>query len=121
MHVPLLRIGDNLIASIQSELTDGEWDRLQADLLAMTKGNRLVRGAVIDVTGMSVVDSFAGRTLGATAAMLRLRGVRTVIAGIHPDVAVSMVRLGLGLSDVSTSLDLEDGLSLLSRERVVGG
>lgn len=118
MSVPLLRLGENVVASIQAELTDGEWDQLQTDLLGMTK-RAPIRGAVIDVTGMAVVDSFAGRTLGATAAMLRLRGVRTVIAGIHPDVAVSMVRLGLGLADVPTSLDLEDGLALLTRQRAL--
>lgn len=112
MPVPILRLGENVVASIQTELTDREWHQLQADLLDVTTRRR-VRGAVIDVTGMEVVDSFAGRTLGSTAAMLRLRGVRTIIAGIHPDVAVSMVRLGLGLSEVATSLDLEDGLALL--------
>lgn len=115
MPVPILRLGDNVVASIQSELTDGQWERLQSNLLSLTTTTR-VRGAVIDVTGMEVVDSFAGRTLGATVAMLRLRGVRTVVAGIHPDVALSMVRLGLGLPEVATALDLEDGLALLVRE-----
>ena len=119
MPVPILHLGETVVASIQTELTDGEWDQLQSDLLAVTKARR-VHGAVIDVTGMEVVDSFAGRTLHSTAAMLRLRGVRTVIAGIHPDVAVSMVRLGLGLADVATSLDLEDGLALLVRQQAAG-
>ncbi len=119
MAVPILRLGETVVASIQSELTDGEWDQLQSDLLAVTK-QRPTYGAVIDVTGMDLVDSFAGRTLHSTAAMLRLRGVRTVIAGIHPDVAVSMVRLGLALSDVTTSLDLEDGLALLTSPHAIG-
>lgn len=119
MPVPILRLGENLVASIQAELTDRQWNQLQANLLNMTTVRR-VRGAVIDVTGMEVVDSFVGRTLGSTAAMLRLRGVRTVIAGIHPDVAVSMVRLGLGLTDVQTSLDLEDGLALLDGDPLAG-
>lgn len=119
MSVPILRIGENLIASLQAELTDRQWNELQSNLLQMTTTRR-VRGAIIDVTGMEVVDSFAGRTLSATAAMLRLRGVKTVIAGIHPDVALSMVRLGLGLSDVSTSLDLEDGLALLEGDPLGG-
>lgn len=119
MAVPILRLGETVVASIQTELTDREWSELQSDLLIVTTQRR-VRGAVIDVTGMEVVDSFAGRTLGSTAAMLKLRGVSTVIAGIHPDVAVSMVRLGLGLSEVQTSLDLEDGLALLDGAQRAG-
>ena len=75
---------------------------------------------MIDVTVLEVMDSFAARVLRATAAVLRLRGAETVLVGIQPEVAVSMVQLGLDLRGVRTALDLEEGLELL-RKRVGTG
>jgi rsbT antagonist protein RsbS len=76
-----------------------------------------IRGVIIDVTALDVLDSFASRTLRAMAEMIRLRGAETVIVGIQPEVAFSMVQLGLSLDGVTTVLDLEEGLAHLDRSR----
>jgi len=73
------------------------------------------RGVIVDVTALDVIDSFATRTLRDVAYMIRLRGAETVIVGIQPEVAFSMVKLGLTLEGVATSLDLEEGLAYLNR------
>ncbi len=74
------------------------------------------RGVIVDVTALDVIDSFATRTLRDVAHMIRLRGAETVIVGIQPEVAFSMVKLGLTLEGVATSLDLEEGLAYLDRK-----
>jgi len=73
------------------------------------------RGVIVDVTALDVMDSFAVRTLGDLAHMIRLRGAETVIVGIQPEVAFAMVQLGLTLTGVSTALDLEEGLAFLDK------
>jgi rsbT antagonist protein RsbS len=115
MHVPVLKQGDYLIASIQSVLSDADLLQLRDDL-AERVGQFRSRGVIIDVTVLDVIDSFATRTLRAVAHMLKLRGAETVIVGIQPDVAFAMVQLGLTLEGVGTALDLEEGLFFLNRE-----
>jgi rsbT antagonist protein RsbS len=114
MHVPVLKQGDYLIASVQSVLSDADLVQLRDDL-AERVGQIRSRGVIIDVTVLDVIDSFATRTLSAVAHMLKLRGAETVIVGIQPDVAFAMVQLGLMLEGVATSLDLEEGLAYLDR------
>jgi rsbT antagonist protein RsbS len=114
MAVPILKQGDYLIASIQAALSDADLMELRNDLTARV-GQFRARGVVIDVTVMDVLDSFGARMLRAIAHMIRLRGAETVIVGIQPDVAFQMVQLGLTLEDVSTTLDLEEGLAFLDR------
>ena len=114
MHVPVLKQGDYLIASVQSVLSDADLVQLRDDL-ADRVGQFRSRGVIIDVTVLDVIDSFATRTLRAVAHMLKLRGAETVIVGIQPDVAFAMVQLGLTLEGVGTSLDLEEGLAYLDR------
>ena len=84
------------------------------DDLADRVGQFRSRGVIIDVTVLDVIDSFATRTLRAIAHMLKLRGAETVIVGIQPDVAFSMVQLSLTLEGIGTSLDLEEGLEYLN-------
>jgi rsbT antagonist protein RsbS len=115
MHVPVLKQGDYLIASIQSVLSDADLLQLRDDL-GERVGQFRSRGVIIDVTVLDVIDSFATRTLRAVAHMLKLRGAETVIVGIQPDVAFAMVQLGLTLEGVGTALDLEEGLSYLDRQ-----
>ncbi len=112
MHVPILKQGGYLIASIQSVLSDADLLQLRDDL-ADRVGQFRSRGVIIDVTVLDVIDSFATRTLRAIAHMLKLRGAETVIVGIQPDVAFAMVQLGLTLEGVGTALDLEEGLAFL--------
>jgi rsbT antagonist protein RsbS len=114
MRVPILKQGQYLIASIQSALSDQDLLQLRDDL-AEQVGRFRSRGVIVDVTVLDVMDSFASRTLRAIAHMLRLRGSETVIVGIQPEVAFSMVQLGLALGEVQTALDLEEGLALLER------
>jgi rsbT antagonist protein RsbS len=110
--VPILKEGDVLIASIQSALTDLDLVGLRDALVTQVSTYR-TRGVIVDVTALDVVDSFASRTLRDLAHMIRLRGARTVIVGIQPDVAFAMVQLGLTLEDIPTALDLEEGLAYL--------
>jgi rsbT antagonist protein RsbS len=116
MPVPILKQGDCLIASIQSALTDADLLDLR-DELAERVGRYRSKGVIIDVTVLDVLDSFASRTLRMMAEMIRLRGAETVIVGIQPEVAFSMVQLGLSLDGVTTVLDLEEGLAHLDRAR----
>jgi rsbT antagonist protein RsbS len=115
MQVPILKQGKYLIASIQSALTDADLLQLRDSVVAEV-GVRRARGVIIDVTGFDVIDSFATRTLLDIAQMIRLRGAETVIVGIQPEVALSMVQLGLSLVQVATNLDLEEGIAYLDRK-----
>ena len=110
--VSILRQGDNLIASIHTALDDSEMVRFQRNLIEQIGRDR-ARGVIIDVAALDVLDSFGARTLRTLAEMARLRGAETVIVGIQPDVAFSMVALGLGTGTVHTALDLEEGLAYL--------
>ncbi|TLY46484.1 MAG: STAS domain-containing protein [Nitrospirae bacterium] len=115
MAVPILKQGPFLIASIQSALTDTDLVQLR-DALVGQVGSYRSRGVIVDVTALDVLDSFASRTLRDLAHMVRLRGAETVIVGIQPEVAFTMVRLGLTLEGVATALDLEEGLFYLDQK-----
>jgi rsbT antagonist protein RsbS len=110
--VPVLKQGDVLIASMQEALTDHDLAQLRDDLAAQV-GRFRSRGVIVDVTALDVLDSFATRTLRSIAYTAKLRGARTVVVGIQPEVAFAMVQLGLDLEGVATALDLEEGLLLL--------
>jgi rsbT antagonist protein RsbS len=120
MRVPILKQRDYLIASIQSALSDEDLLQLREDLVQQV-GRYRSRGAIIDVTVLDVMDSFAVRTLRGIAHMILLRGAETVIVGIQPEVAFAMVQLGLTLEDVATALDLEEGLAYLDDSAKPGG
>ena len=111
LRVSILTQGSYLIASIHTALDDGQLVRFQRDLIERIGAQR-ARGVVIDVAALDVLDSFGSRTLRDIARMSRLRGAETVIVGIAPELAVSMVRLGLHL-ELPTALDLEEGLAYL--------
>ena len=115
MKVPILKQGDFLIASVQGALSDEDLLQLREQLVRSVMRYRS-RGVVIDVTVLDVMDSYAARTLRSIATMSRLMGATTVIAGIQPEIAFSMVQLGLTLDGTLTSLDLEDGLAVLRTE-----
>ena len=119
MRVPILKQRDYLIASIQSALSDEDLLQLRDDLVQQV-GKYRSKGAIVDVTVLDVMDSFAVRTLRAIAHMIELRGAETVIVGIQPEVAFAMVQLGLTLEDVATALDLEEGLAYLDTAATAG-
>ena len=114
--VSILRQGDTLVASVHTALDDSQMVRFQDDLVRQI-GEHRARGVIIDVAALDVIDSFASRTLQSIADIARLRGAVTVVVGIQPDVAFSMVRLGMGMGRVPTALDLEEGLAFLARLR----
>jgi len=114
MRVPVLKHSDHVIASIQSALSDEDLVQLRDDLAAHV-GHYRPKGVIIDVTGLDVMDSFATRMVLDLSQMARLRGARTLIVGIRPEVAFAMVQFGLDLG-VPTVLDLEEALLLLQNE-----
>lgn len=114
MPVPILKQEHFLIASIQDELSDEELILLRDQLVNKVRQYRS-RAVLIDVTVLDIMDSFAARTLRSIAHMTRLLGAETVVVGIQPDVALSMVQLGLTLEGIVVAMDLEDGLCLLRR------
>ena len=115
MEVPILKQGKYLIASFQSALSDTDLAHLR-DALVTEIGRSRSKGVIIDLTALDILDSYATRTLRDTAYMIRLRGAETVIVGMQPEVAFTLVQLGLTLDDVATALDLEEGLVYLDRK-----
>jgi rsbT antagonist protein RsbS len=116
MPASILKERDYLIISPQAALSDADWTQLSDDLLEKV-GRFRSRGVVIDVAGLDVIDSFATRILHTMARACKLRGAETVIVGIRPEIALTMVQLGWTdrLAGIGTALDLEDGLDLLDR------
>ena len=109
----ILSQGPNLIVSIHAALDDEQLTRLQRDLLERVGRNR-ARGILVDVGALDVLDSFAARTLSDLAYMAQLRGARTVVVGIGPEVAIALVRLAVRMPLAQTALDLEEGLEWLT-------
>ena len=112
--VSILRQGDYLLASINAALDDGEMLRFQEALVERI-GQERCRGVIVDVAALDVLDSYGARTLGVLAEMARLRGAETVVVGVSPEIAFTMVRLGMSIANVHTALDLEQGLQVLGR------
>jgi rsbT antagonist protein RsbS len=111
-RIPILVLGDSLLVSIQVELQDHTVLTLQEDL-----AERIVqtgaRGVVIDISGVEIVDSFIGRMLASIAALSRVLDAETVVVGMRPAVAITLVELGVSFDGVRTALDLEKGLAIL--------
>jgi len=114
VSVAILRQGNYLIASIQSDLSDSEVLALRDDL-AERVGAYRTRGIIVDVAALDVIDSFVARSLQAIAATARLRGATTVVVGIQPDVAIAMVQFDLDLEPLHAVLDLDEAVVLLDR------
>jgi len=112
--VAILRQGDYLVASIQSDLTDNEVLALRDDL-AERIGSYRTRGLIIDVAALDVIDSFVARSLRSLALTANLHGAETMIVGIQPDVAVAMVHFHLNLKPLRATQDLDEALALLDR------
>ncbi|MET9117416.1 STAS domain-containing protein [Streptomyces longwoodensis] len=113
-RVPVLKIGEILLVSIQFDLEDQTVLDLQEDL-----SNRIVatgaKGVVIDISALEIVDSFVGRMLATNASISRILGAETIVVGMRPAVAMTLVELGLSLNGVRTAMNLERGLKLLRR------
>ena len=113
-QVPIICIGDVLIASVQDDISDQEASDLQDELFRLLERTGAM-GVVLDVSLLQLIDSFLGRMLREIAVGARLLGAQTVVVGIQPAVAVTLVELGLELTGVHTALNSEKGLRLLRR------
>lgn len=112
MRASILKQNRFLIASVQGSMSDADLVELRDELASGVRRHRST-GVIIDVTMLDVMDSFAVRTLRGVAQMVRLLGAECIVVGIQPEVAFSMVQLGLTLEGMTTALDLEDGLDAL--------
>lgn len=110
----MLRLGDVLLVTLQGELHDGMASQLQQDLAETIVASR-VAGVVIDISGVEIVDSFLGRVLAETAAQTELLAARTVVAGMRPAVAITLVELGLTFPELRTALNTEAALAMLAQ------
>jgi rsbT antagonist protein RsbS len=111
-RVPVLRMGQLLLVTIQVDMHDRLALALQDDLTNQIRDTG-ARGVLIDISALDVVDSFIGRTIGNIAAMARVLDAETVVTGMRPAVAITLVELGLSLKGVRTALDVERGMNLL--------
>jgi rsbT antagonist protein RsbS len=114
MSVAILRHGDYLIASIRADLSDGQLLALREDL-SRRVGDERIRGIIIDVAALDVIDSFVARSLRSIVEAAALRGAATVIVGIQPDVAIAMVQFNLNLASLRAVLDLDEAVAALDR------
>jgi rsbT antagonist protein RsbS len=113
-RVPIVRIGDMLVATVLEELRDRDGLDLQEDLSARLEQTG-AHGVLLDLSAVQTVDSFLGRLLNDIAAETRLLGAQAVVVGIQPAVAITLVELGLDLKGVRTALDPDRGMHLLRR------
>jgi rsbT antagonist protein RsbS len=111
-HIPILKMGDYLLVTVQVDMHDRLATTLQEDL-----AERIVqvhaRAVLIDISALEIVDSFIGRMLGSIAAIARVLDAETVVVGMQPAVAITLVELGLALPGVRTALNVEKGIAIL--------
>lgn len=112
-RIPILKMGEYLLVSIQVDMHDRLALQLQDDLTGRIAATG-ARGVLIDISALEMVDSFIGRMLGNIAAMSRVLDANTVVVGMRPAVAITLVELGMELTGVRTALDIERGMALLS-------
>ena len=111
-RIPILRMGKFLLVTIQVDLYDRLALTLEADLVQMVNKTN-ARGVLIDISAVSIVDSFMGRIIGNIASMSKILDAETVVVGMQPAVAITLIELGLPLKGVHTALDVERGMNLL--------
>jgi rsbT antagonist protein RsbS len=111
-QIPILRIGSTLLATVHIELRDAVAEAFQADVLTEIEKTGAT-GLVIDISGLDMVDSYVARIVAETGRMAKLMGTDSVLVGMRPEVAATLVRMGYGMEGVRTALNLDDGLSLL--------
>lgn len=113
---PIIKLGPNLLVSLQGDLDDKAVLRLEAETTNWVAKTRAT-GVLLDVSSLAVVDSFMARIIARLAAMIRLLGAQTVVVGIQPAVAITLVELGVAMDHVHTALNAGEGMALLRRLR----
>ena len=115
-RLPILRVAGNLLVSVNLDLDDASAEDFQHDVLEAIE-RFSPGGLVVDISGLEIVDSYVARVLADTASMARLMGVPTVIAGMRPEVAATLVQMGFMLEGVLAALDVDDALERLATGR----
>jgi rsbT antagonist protein RsbS len=115
--IPILAIGRTLVCTIHIELDDAVAQSFQNDVLLAIE-RRGAQGLVIDLSGLDTVDSYVARVMAETGRMAKLMGTQTVLCGMRPEVAATLVRMGYVMEGVRTALNLEQGLALLGQRLV---
>jgi rsbT antagonist protein RsbS len=118
-RIPILKMGHTLLVSIQVDMHDQLALQLQDDLTGQIAATG-ARGVLIDISALEMVDSFIGRMIGNIAAMSRVLDAATVVVGMRPAVAITLVELGLSLPGVRTALNVERGMALLAGDAATG-
>jgi rsbT antagonist protein RsbS len=119
-RIPILKMGKVLLVTIQVDLQDQVALALQDDLSAQIEKTG-ASGVLIDISALEIVDSFIGRMMANTAAIGRILGAETVVVGMQPAVAITLVELGLSLRGIHTALDVERGMALVERAAAARG
>lgn len=114
-RIPILRMGHFLLVTIQIDLYDRLATNLESDLVQMVNKTG-ARGVLIDISALSIVDSFMGRILGNIGNMSKIMDAETVVVGMQPAVAITLIELGLELKGVHTALNVEKGMELLKNK-----
>lgn len=114
--VPIIRVGENLLVSLQGDMDDETVVKLE-DQITREVARTRSKGTLIDVSGLAVVDSFIARVIARIVSMVRLLGCEAVVVGIQPAVAITLVELGVNLNQVHTALNAGKGMDLLRRLR----
>ncbi|MDB5231572.1 MAG: Sulfate transporter/antisigma-factor antagonist [Chitinophagaceae bacterium] len=117
--IPILRMGHFLLVTIQVDLYDQLALNLESDLVQMVNKTQ-AKGVLIDISAVSIVDSFMGRIIGNIASMSRILDAQTVVVGMQPAVAITLIELGLPLTGVHTALNVERGMTLLKEKILIG-
>jgi rsbT antagonist protein RsbS len=113
-RIPILRMGDFLLVTIQVDMHDKLAMTLQDDLTTRIVQDN-AKGVLIDISALDIVDSFIGRMIGNTAAMARILDAQTVVVGMQPAVAITLVELGMSLPGIRTALNVESGMQYLQQ------
>jgi rsbT antagonist protein RsbS len=116
--IPVIRIRDILLSAIQGELSDRVAEAFQQDLLTRLESTG-ASGVVLDISALDIVDTYVARVLVDTARMARLMGARTVLVGMRPEVAATLISMGQVLEGIDTALNVDDGLDLLAQPRTL--
>jgi rsbT antagonist protein RsbS len=111
--IPILRVGPNLLTTVHVDLRDDVAEAFQEDILEELEKRR-APGLLIDISGLDVVDTYVARVLTETARMARLMGTSTVLVGMRPYVAATLVRMGYAMDGVNTALNVDDGIEALA-------
>lgn len=114
--VPVIQLDSNLLITLQGDLDDNAVLKLETEITTKVAQTRAT-GVLIDISGLTIVDSFIARIIARVAGMIRLLGAEAVVVGIQPAVAITLVELGLAMGHVQTALNASEGMALLARAR----